>query len=108
MYDMNQTTTYTGKLTRYIPGANHAQLLFDLLDNDGKPIGCGQFFIALNPNAFSGGAFARQVTALVKSVTSQEGARMPNSRRTANQKRLAKEGLPIDRPLYERLKSFAR
>ena len=33
---------------------------------------------------------------------------MPNSRRTANQKRLAKEGLPIDSPLYERLKSFTR
>jgi hypothetical protein len=38
MYDMNQTKTYTGKLTRYIPGANHAQLLFELLDNDGKPV----------------------------------------------------------------------
>jgi hypothetical protein len=38
MYDMNQTKTFTGKLTRYIPGANHAQLLFELLDNDGKPI----------------------------------------------------------------------
>lgn len=38
MYDMQQTKTYTGKLTRYIPGANHAQLLFELVDNDGKPI----------------------------------------------------------------------
>ena len=38
MYDMSQTKTYTGKLTRYIPGANHAQLLFELLDNEGKPI----------------------------------------------------------------------
>lgn len=38
MYDMNQTKTYTGKLTRYIPGANHAQLLFELLDAEGKPI----------------------------------------------------------------------
>lgn len=38
MYDMNQTKTYTGKLTRYIPGPNHAQLLFELVDNDGKPV----------------------------------------------------------------------
>ncbi len=38
MYDMNQTKTVSGKLTRYIPGANHAQLLFDVLDNDGKPV----------------------------------------------------------------------
>ena len=38
MYDMNQRKTFTGKLTRYIPGANHAQLLFELVDNDGKPV----------------------------------------------------------------------
>ena len=38
MYDTQQTKTFTGKLTRYIPGPNHAQLLFELLDNDGKPI----------------------------------------------------------------------
>jgi hypothetical protein len=38
MYDMSQTKTFTGRLTRYIPGANHAQLLFDLLDESGKPI----------------------------------------------------------------------
>jgi (2R)-3-sulfolactate dehydrogenase (NADP+) len=75
--------------------------------NDGKPIGCGQFFIAINPAGFSGGNFTKQVTALVKSIVGQEGARMPNARRTANQKRLAKEGIPIDRALYDRLKSFA-
>jgi (2R)-3-sulfolactate dehydrogenase (NADP+) len=75
--------------------------------NDGRPIGCGQFFIALDPEAFSGGQFARQVKALTRSITEQEGARLPNSRREANQKRLAKEGLSIDRALYERLESFA-
>ena len=41
------------------------------------------------------------MTALVKSITAQEGARLPNSRRAANQKRLSREGLPIDRKLYE-------
>ena len=38
MYDMNQTKTVTGKMTRYIPGANHAQLIFQLLDESGKPL----------------------------------------------------------------------
>ena len=38
MYDMNQTKSFTGKLTRYIPGANHAQLLFELVDAQGKPV----------------------------------------------------------------------
>jgi hypothetical protein len=38
MYDQAQTLTFTGKLTRFIPGANHAQLLFELLDADGAPV----------------------------------------------------------------------
>ena len=75
-------------------------------ENDGKPIGCGQFFIALSPKLFAPDSFDRQIAALIKSVTSQEGARMPNSRRAANQKWLQREGLPIEPALYERLKSF--
>lgn len=38
MYDLKTTKTLTGKLTRYIPGANHAQLIFVVLDADGKPM----------------------------------------------------------------------
>lgn len=38
MYDQTKPKTLTGRLTRYIPGSNHAQLLFVLLDNDGKVI----------------------------------------------------------------------
>jgi hypothetical protein len=36
MYDQSKTLTFTGKLTRFIPGANHAQLLFEVLDAEGK------------------------------------------------------------------------
>lgn len=90
-----------------LAGARRGPEMGSFMESDGKPIGCGQFFIALDPEAFSGGAFAKQVAALAKSIISQDGARLPNSRREANQKRLAKEGLPIDRTLYEKLKSFA-
>ena len=90
-----------------LAGARRGPEMGSFMESDGKPIGCGQFFIALDPEAFSGGAFAKQVAALAKSIISQDGARLPNSRREANQKRLAKEGLPIDRSLYEKLKSFA-
>ena len=38
MYDQTTTKTMTGKLVRYIPGANHAQLIFDVLGPDGKPV----------------------------------------------------------------------
>ena len=90
-----------------LAGACRGPEMGSFTENDGKPIGCGQAFIALEPRMFSGGAFDAQVKALAKSITAQEGARLPNSRREENQKRLAKEGLPIDRALYERLKSFA-
>jgi (2R)-3-sulfolactate dehydrogenase (NADP+) len=90
-----------------LAGANRGPQMGSFMANDGKPIGCGQFFIAINPAGFSGGNFTKHVTALVKSIVGQDGARMPNSRRTANQKRLAKEGIPIDRALYDRLRSLA-
>jgi len=38
MYDQTTTKTMTGKLTRYVPGANHAQLIFQVLDDDGKQV----------------------------------------------------------------------
>ena len=75
--------------------------------NDGKPIDCGQFFIALNPQSFSGGHFARQVRSLVKSITAQEGARLPNARREANRKQLTKAGLTLPRDLYDTIRAYA-
>jgi hypothetical protein len=38
MYDQQVTKTMTGKLTRYIPGANHAQLIFVLMEADGATV----------------------------------------------------------------------
>ena len=38
MYDQNTTRTLTGKLARFIPGANHAQLVFELLDAEGEVV----------------------------------------------------------------------
>jgi (2R)-3-sulfolactate dehydrogenase (NADP+) len=90
-----------------LTGSNRGPQMGSFMANDGKPIGCGQFFIAIEPDLFSGGTFAKQVTALAKSITAQEGARLPNARRTETAKRLSKEGLPISKALYERLKSFA-
>ena len=38
MYDQTQEKTVTGKLTRYVPGSNHAQLIFALLNPDGSDV----------------------------------------------------------------------
>lgn len=38
MYDLTQSRSFTGKLTRFIPGANHAQLYFELVDDNGATV----------------------------------------------------------------------
>ena len=38
MYDQTVTRTLSGKLTRYVPGANHAQILFTVVDDDGSVV----------------------------------------------------------------------
>ena len=38
MYDMQKSQSMSGKLTRFIPGGNHAQLVFEVLGDDGKPL----------------------------------------------------------------------
>ena len=38
MYNMAETKRYTGRLTRFVPGANHAQLHFEVLDADGQVV----------------------------------------------------------------------
>jgi hypothetical protein len=38
MYDQTTTRTMTGKLTRYIPGANHAQMMFQVIDDEGNAV----------------------------------------------------------------------
>lgn len=90
-----------------LAGALRGPEMGSFMANDGRTIGCGQFFIALEPGMFSGGSFAKQVAALARSITAQQGARLPNARRVESRKRLSKDGLPIAKPLYERLKSFA-
>lgn len=37
MYDQTVTKTMTGKLVRLIPGSSHSQIVFDVLDAEGKP-----------------------------------------------------------------------
>lgn len=36
MYDSRTTRTLTGRLRQFIPGANHAQLIFEVLEDDGE------------------------------------------------------------------------
>jgi (2R)-3-sulfolactate dehydrogenase (NADP+) len=90
-----------------LAGANLGTQQSSFMEDDGKPIGNGQFFIALDPEIFAGGMFAKQIRTLTKSILSQQGARLPNARREASIKRLKKEGLKIDKALYDTLDAYA-
>jgi (2R)-3-sulfolactate dehydrogenase (NADP+) len=77
-------------------------------ENDGKAIGCGQAFVALDPLIFGGKHFHKQVKALIASITSQKPARMPNSRRADNIAKAKKSGFTIDDELLKTLQSFCK
>jgi hypothetical protein len=59
MYDQKQTKTMTGKLVRFIPGANHAQLIFDVVGTDGKPMMANGKVVQWGVETSSAAALAR-------------------------------------------------
>jgi (2R)-3-sulfolactate dehydrogenase (NADP+) len=90
-----------------VAGANRGVEMGSMTENDGLPVGAGQFFIALEPKVFSGGLFEKQIERLISSITSQSGARLPNARRVESRNKMLKSGLTIDRELHDVLKAYA-
>jgi (2R)-3-sulfolactate dehydrogenase (NADP+) len=91
-----------------VAGAQRGLEMGSFTENDGRPIGCGQFFIALEPMMFSGGLFAPQIKALCASITAQDGARLPNARRLENRRINRERGLAIAPDLLARLRALAK
>ena len=60
----------------------------------GGPPATGQFFIALNPETFSGGAFGANLEGLCSAIEVQDGARLPGGRR----KKFRDDQSPIEIP----------
>lgn len=71
----------------------------------GGPPKTGQCFIAFDPDAFSNG-FNSQITELAEAITSQEGARLPGSRRKTNRENIAQNGVMVDAALLARIRGF--
>jgi hypothetical protein len=59
MYDMQKSQSMTGKLTRFIPGGNHAQLVFEVLGDDGKPMMKGGKVVVWGVETGSAASIAR-------------------------------------------------
>ena len=59
------------------------------------------------PQMQSGRTFDETISELVASITEQDGTRLPNVCRQENRQRLLREGIPIEKELFETLQAFA-
>ena len=69
----------------------------------GGPPKTGQFFIALDPQAFSGGSFADQVESLCRAITEQSGAQLPGQKRAAHRDVADRDGITVSSELVEKI-----
>ena len=71
-------------------------------DDKGGPPGTGQFFIAINPDLYSD-SFEDKISSLVKAIETQEGSRIPGSKRLKNAKSNLDKPIIIKEELYNRI-----
>jgi len=91
-----------------LTGANFSHSASSFADNKGGPPNTGQFFIAVDPAAFAGGAFAGRVESLFAAMCSEPGVRLPGTRREAARTRTRTEGVTIKRALHDDIQKRAK
>lgn len=72
----------------------------------GGPPKTGQFFIAIDPEATSGGAFASQLAALTAAVRAESGVRVPGDGRGAKRVNAAKEGVAVNTATLQKIRAL--
>ncbi len=65
--------------------------------NAGGPPKTGQCFIAIDPDATSGGAFAARMATVLAALTAEDGARLPGAKKAAARVAAARDGIVVDR-----------
>ena len=69
----------------------------------GGPPKTGQFFLAIDPGATSGGRFAERLGALVEEMRDQPGVRVPGDGRNAARRRARRKGVEINSATLEKI-----
>jgi len=85
-----------------LTGSSFAAEASSYLDADGPPSGTGQLIIAFDPAAFGDHAVPR-FAALAESIESQQGARLPGTRRLLAREKAKTEGLTISDALMKEI-----
>lgn len=72
----------------------------------GGPPKTGQFFLAIDPEATSGGAFAARMAALAGAIHAQEGAHLPGDGRAAKRAAAKENGVAVNVATLERIEAI--
>jgi (2R)-3-sulfolactate dehydrogenase (NADP+) len=73
----------------------------------GGPPRTGQFFIAIDAAASSGGAFASRIARLVEAIATQEGVHLQGSGREAARARADRTGIAVDDAILAKVRTLA-
>lgn len=90
-------------LAAALTGASFSFEASSFANDEGGPPRTGQFFVALEPEAFLGDGFAARIELLIGAISLQPGVRLPGSRRLAARSAAAVHGITVARSLYERV-----
>jgi (2R)-3-sulfolactate dehydrogenase (NADP+) len=72
----------------------------------GGPPRTGQFFMAIDVETSSAGAFTERLTRLIAAITTQEGAHVPGTKRAAARRRAVLSGIEVPDDLVARIKAL--
>lgn len=93
-------------LAAAMAGATLGSVASPFSGTDGGAPKTGQFFIAIAPDATSGGLFQEKLSELIASFHNIEGARLPGDGRQASRVKAAKEGVPVNAALLEKVRAL--
>ena len=72
----------------------------------GGPPKTGQMFLAISPDATSGGAFAERIAALTGSIHAQNGARIPGDGRNAKRAKALTDGVAVNAATLDKIRAI--
>ena len=73
----------------------------------GGPPGVGQFFVAIDPDAYAPG-FADRAETMIEAMLSQDNVRLPGERRHQHRMSATQAGVWLDPDVHEKLKGYCR
>lgn len=91
-----------------LTGARYGYEAASFFTADGPSPHVGQLILAFDPDFLSGGSFSERLENLIAEMLTQDGVRLPGSRRIALRERAQRDGISIPADLYSALKALTR